>query len=310
MEQFLESSLKPLLAQADFHVDACDEHSSEERLRSLGSVFIGDNLSLSKVQLSFASRFLIRNPPDSFVFAIADSGQSSGVVADRDIRLFPGRLSFALLPGEVLKLQPISDHISGLLFKVSAQSLLQESHEHGADDPCLSSLIDTLPGHEALLIACAKQLLDACSDESSVSSRMIRPLEDSIFSLLASLVGSQPKPARQSIRDVSTHSNYVQLALSHMENHLSDQINLSDLCNVCCVSARTLQISFQSVMNRTPLSVLQEMRLTRLRDMLLNGSEVSRACKCVGLTPSGRLSASYKKLFGELPRQTRLRKAI
>lgn len=310
MEKFLDSSLKPFLAEADIHVDASDDHSSQESLHALGPVFIGDNVSLSKVQLSFTSRFLIRNPPDSFVFAIADSGQSAGVVVDRDIRLFPGRLSFALLPGEVLKLQQISDHISGFLFKVSAQSLLHESHEHGADDPCLSSLVDTLPGHETLLIACAKQLLDACSDESSVSSRMIRPLEDSIFSLLASLVGSQPQPARQGIRDVSTHSNYVQLALSHMENHLSDQINLSDLCNVCCVSARTLQISFQSVMNRTPLSVLQEMRLTRLRDMLLNGSEVSRACKCVGLTPSGRLSASYKKLFGELPRQTRLRKVI
>jgi len=42
---------------------------------------------------------------------------------------------------------------------------------------------------------------------------------------------------------------------------------------------------------------------------LLQGLEVGRACESVGLLHSGRISANYKRMFGELPRQTRSHRA-
>jgi AraC-like DNA-binding protein len=234
------------------------------------------------------------------VVAIPDVGQCTGSAAKRDLRFVPGRLSFILLPGEVLKLTPKSNYVSGFLFKLSAQDIVSESITHGVSEPSLMSLADTLPGHESLLLACAKQMI-----VPDASALVVEPLEASVFSLLASLLAAEQKSVPSSLINASTHSRYVQIALSYMEERLAEPITLRDLCNTCCVSARTLQISFQSVMNRPPLQVLHELRLTRLRELLLCGAKVATACKSVGLSPSGRLSASYQSMFGELPRQTR-----
>ena len=52
--------------------------------------------------------------------------------------------------------------------------------------------------------------------------------------------------------------------------------------------------------------MLHEMRLRQLHELLVRRRiKVHEACSQVGLKPNGRLSASYKNIFGELPRQTR-----
>ena len=267
---------------------------------SESAAYFGGKVSLLQVRLSSISRLLVRNPSDSLVVAIPDFGQCTGSADKRNLRFVPGRLSFILLPGEVLKITPKSNSISGFLFKLSAQDIVSESITHGVGEPSLMSLADTLPGHESLLLACAKQMIIP-----EASALVVEPLEASVFSLLASLLAAEQKSVPSSLINASTHSRYVQIALSYMEERLAEPITLRDLCNTCCVSARTLQISFQSVMNRPPLQVLHELRLTRLRELLLCGAKVATACKSVGLSPSGRLSASYQSMFGELPRQTR-----
>ena len=291
--------LESFLGSAERHVDvsiAADAGPPS----SESAAYFGAKVSLLQVRLSSISRLLVRNPPDSLVVAIPDVGQCTGSAAKRDLRFVPGRLSFILLPGEVLKLTPKSNYVSGFLFKLSAQDIVSESITHGVSEPSLMSLADTLPGHESLLLACAKQMI-----VPDASALVVEPLEASVFSLLASLLAAEQKSVPSSLVNASTHSRYVQIALSYMEERLAEPITLRDLCNTCCVSARTLQISFQSVMNRPPLQVLHELRLTRLRELLLCGAKVATACKSVGLSPSGRLSASYQSMFGELPRQTR-----
>jgi AraC-like DNA-binding protein len=291
--------LESFLGSAERHVDvsiAADAGPPS----SESAAYFGAKVSLLQVRLSSISRLLVRNPPDSLVVAIPDVGQCTGSAAKRDLRFVPGRLSFILLPGEVLKLTPKSNYVSGFLFKLSAQDIVSESITHGVSEPSLMSLADTLPGHESLLLACAKQMIIP-----EASALVVEPLEASVFSLLASLLAAEQKSVPSSLINASTHSRYVQIALSYMEERLAEPITLRDLCNTCCVSARTLQISFQSVMNRPPLQVLHELRLTRLRELLLCGAKVATACKSVGLSPSGRLSASYQSMFGELPRQTR-----
>ena len=291
--------LESFLGSAERHVDvsiAADAGPPS----SESAAYFGAKVSLLQVRLSSISRLLVRNPSDSLVVAIPDVGQCTGSAAKRDLRFVPGRLSFILLPGEVLKLTPKSNYVSGFLFKLSAQDIVSESITHGVSEPSLMSLADTLPGHESLLLACAKQMI-----VPDASALVVEPLEASVFSLLASLLAAEQKSVPSSLINASTHSRYVQIALSYMEERLAEPITLRDLCNTCCVSARTLQISFQSVMNRPPLQVLHELRLTRLRELLLCGAKVATACKSVGLSPSGRLSASYQSMFGELPRQTR-----
>jgi AraC-like DNA-binding protein len=303
----IDAAIEELIGNAEFHIDPSGiEVSSQNGI--LGTGFFGERVALAKADLTGISRFLFRSPDDTLVIAIAESGKSSGVAARNTIKIIPGRFSFLLLPHEVLKLTPQSPKVSGYVFKFSAKAILEESLLHSTENPSLSTLIDTLPGHETLLTACANQLIGFASYDQKNSELLTQPLEASIFSLIASLVATTPKQnLAQGLPDASTHSRYVQIALSYIEDNIAESITLSDLCQACCVSARTLQISFQSVMNRSPLQVLQELRLTQLRDLLLRGEDVSPACRQVGLQSSGRLSASYKKLFNELPRQTRQR---
>ena len=291
------------------HINLRIEASSADiSARLIGSEFKGRKLSIIKIGAKGASRILALNPDTSFSFAIADGGVFKGVAGDRDVFATPNRFSFMALPGEPVKIHPGADLISGYIFQISADYLLSEAVEHGTQLPSLVTLQETIPGHEQLILACANQLIkfSALADELS-SLRIMQPLEESIVSLLATLVGVDPSalnPGKQN----NSKPSYVQIALSYMENNLNQPINLSDLCIACNVSCRTLQVSFQTVMSSTPLQVLQELRFTRLRDLLLQGMDVGRACETVGLQHSGRISAKYKQMYGELPSHTRSRR--
>ena len=236
---------------------------------------------------------------------ITDGGFFKGMAGNRDVFATPNKLSFIALPGEAINLLPASDSVSGYFFQISADYLLSEALLHGTQLPSLLTLHETIPGHEELILACANQLMkfSELADELS-SLRIMEPLEQSIISLLATLVGVDPaalNPGKQN----NIQPSYVQIALSYMEANLTNQLSLSDLCKACNVSSRTLQVSFQSVMESTPLQVLQELRFNRLKGLLSQGMDVKSACESVGLQHSGRISAKYKQMYGELPSHTR-----
>ena len=65
-----------------------------------------------------------------------------------------------------------------------------------------------------------------------------------------------------------------------------------------------MQAAFKECMGKTPLQVLQELRLQEIRRQLLTGLSVSEACQRVGLRLSGHIAKAYQKQYGELPRQT------
>ena len=270
-----------------------------------GSEYLGRELSIGKIGAKGTKNILARNPESLFSFVITDGGFFKGMAGNRDVFATPNKLSFIALPGEAINLLPASDSVSGYFFQISADYLLSEALLHGTQLPSLLTLHETIPGHEELILACANQLMkfSELADELS-SLRIMEPLEQSIISLLATLVGVDPaalNPGKQN----NIQPSYVQIALSYMEANLTNQLSLSDLCKACNVSSRTLQVSFQSVMESTPLQVLQELRFNRLKGLLSQGMDVKSACESVGLQHSGRISAKYKQMYGELPSHTR-----
>lgn len=281
---------------------SCDTDSCVD-----GVSFIGDSVSLARIELQAIEKLYFRNSDSSFSFCIAELGQFGGLVGDRSIFMTPHRLAFVMLPDETLKLIPRAEVVRFLQVSVDVNLLYRECSLHGNSFPNLLSLNESIPGHEQLIIACAAQLFKFAGSLDISVDRISKPLEASILSLLGTLLSFVPSGQQTNVVDTPSHSSYVDAALTYMEDHISESICLSDLCHVCCVSSRTLQVSFQAVMNRTPIQVLHEMRLARLRDLLLQGFDVGRACQLVGLLHSGRISANYKRLFGELPRQTRNR---
>jgi len=266
----------------------------------------GEMVKVLELSYQGLSQLLFRNHSETLTIAIGTFGHFKGSAGGRPFGCVPNRLSCLLLPEEVLKLVAGSTRIAGLVVQVPEPLLIQECIRQDNQDPDLLTLGDTLPGQEALLLACSQQLLRlAQKPESEARAHMAVPLEASMLYILASLVGN----GQQKLNDATQNPQavHVERAMAYMEHHMGEDISLNNLCKACHISARTLQVAFQTVRGRTPLQALQEIRLTGLKQLLIGNSEIKEACAQVGLPPSGRMAANYKRLFGELPSQTRLR---
>ena len=300
----VNESLVSWLSRIQIHIDP---HELRDEPRLVGSEFEGEYLTIVRIEAEGLNRVLARNPDVWFTFGIFEDVCFPISSGKREIVARPQKLCFIALPGELINLRPDNSLVSGYLFHLSVEHLISQAVAHGTQYPSLLTLQDTIPGHEELILACSNQLIKFSALENELSSlRIMQPLEQSIISLLATLVGVDPHVLVPNAGDQSRPS-YVQIALTYMEDHISRAITLSDICVACNVSARTLQVAFQSVMRQSPLQVLQELRFKKLRGFLFQGMDVGRACECSGLHLCGRVSGKYKQMFGELPRDTRLR---
>jgi AraC-like DNA-binding protein len=97
-------------------------------------------------------------------------------------------------------------------------------------------------------------------------------------------------------------------SLRCMERGLDADISLADLSHETGVSPRALQMAFRRHLNKRPLQSLRELRLARLRHLLLQGGRrlgMAEALRRCGLTGNGTTARHYKERFGEKPSQTR-----
>jgi AraC-like DNA-binding protein len=275
-----------------------------------GRCHTGSSLAIAQICGQDLVRAKVSCHPGHILIGFGLYGQFSGSAGKRPFVCVPNRFAFLLFPGEVLELSMESAKVSGMIIQISETRLNEEVALHASHQTDLRSLGDSIPGHEALMIACGHQLIQLREHESSSSrDRLMHPLEDSIIALLGNLAAvglsrtaeDMPSPPQQL---------HVENAMAFVENNLGESLTLSDLCRACNVSARTLQTSFQVVLHRSPVQAVQELRLTRLRKLLLGGHDLANACKLVGLVPSGRMSSCYRRMFSELPSQTRLRTAV
>ncbi len=100
---------------------------------------------------------------------------------------------------------------------------------------------------------------------------------------------------------------YVKLAEAYMASHADEAIDLPALCKAAGVSRRTLYDGFQKYRGVSPMLYLKNIRLERVRQMLLradHGTSVTDAALAWGFSQLGRFSGEYKKRFGESPSDT------
>jgi AraC-like DNA-binding protein len=274
-----------------------------------GRCHFGSSLVIAQVCGQGLARAKFSCRPGHILIGFGLYGRLSGAACKRPFTCVPNRFAFLLFPGEILELSMESAKVSGMVIQISELRLNEEVALHTSHQSDLRSLSDSIPGHEELLIACGHQLIQLKDQESSIArDRLVRPLEDSIIALLGNLAAVGLILPEENLPNL-TQQLHVKKAMAFLENHLGESLTLSDLCRACNVSARTLQTSFQVVLHRTPVQAVQELRLTRLRELLLRGEDLADACNEVGLVLSGRMSACYRRMFSELPSQTRLRVA-
>jgi AraC family ethanolamine operon transcriptional activator len=130
--------------------------------------------------------------------------------------------------------------------------------------------------------------------------------------LLATLGAANDFEPDRSGRTRQAQSLIVKITEDYALSHLDDHLYVSDLCRVAAVSERTLEYAFKEVMGLTPMTYLIRLRLHRVRQALLAGTQGSTTVSAEalewGFWHFGEFSRAYKECFGELPSDTLRRK--
>lgn len=104
------------------------------------------------------------------------------------------------------------------------------------------------------------------------------------------------------------HADIVRRVHDYVIEHPEAPVDILSLCTQLRVSRRTMQNSFQSVVQTGPLNYTRALRLAQVRRLLLDTRQsdlpISEAAARWGFIHLGHFANAYKDQFGELPSTT------
>ena len=159
------------------------------------------------------------------------------------------------------------------------------------------------------------RLLDATLQTATEAPHLLqhaqsqKSLREAIFDQLIGLREDTQQAA------VSLNANGRSALVSAVRDYALAQSNdvpsVADLCRVFGVSRRSLQYAFEEMLGVSPVTYLRAQRLSAVRRTIIKTAEtntsVMEIAECWGFWHPSYFTASYKKLFGELPSATRQR---
>lgn len=127
--------------------------------------------------------------------------------------------------------------------------------------------------------------------------------------LLAILLSSQPHSASDCLAASSppVAPRCVRLVEDYLVAHCHEPLTPEGLAQLAGVSVRSLFLGFQRYRGVSPMRMLRELRLQRVRDELLRappGRRIGDIAMRWGFYHLGRFGQEYRQAYGELPRQT------
>jgi AraC family ethanolamine operon transcriptional activator len=126
--------------------------------------------------------------------------------------------------------------------------------------------------------------------------------------LLAAIVGVVADDGAPSKVPCAGRRHIVDAAQALMRSRIAEPITVADLCVELGVSRRTLQYSFQEVLEINPVRFLRAMRLNGVRRDLRTASGHADSVQDIaarwGFWHLGHFVTDYKRMFGELPSET------
>lgn len=114
-----------------------------------------------------------------------------------------------------------------------------------------------------------------------------------------------------SARSHQVEPRHVRRAAEYLDTHLERTVTMAELGRVTGVTARALQKGFKKYRGCSPLGFVRARRLERARVLLFTGesaASVTEVARLAGIEHLGRFSVSYRRQFGETPKQTLARR--
>ena len=256
------------------------------------------------------------NACDEFLACVVFGPQVRGTVNGLPVR--PG-LMLAAEPGAQARFvtEPEWQSITVLL---RPQHLLAHlTARHSAQGFRLPRGLETLrvDGDKAgELFAWGKRLVDSAARQPALFNAQpevrIAVQTELLETLIAALRGCLDVDVSRGERTRQAYSRMAKTVEDYALAHIGDHLLVTDLCKVAAASERTLENAFKEVLGITPVAYLIRLRLHRVRQALLAGSQgattVSAEALKWGFWHFGEFSRAYRECFYELPSDT-LRRA-
>ena len=136
---------------------------------------------------------------------------------------------------------------------------------------------------------------------------MQKALEQALLSSVLKAVGGREAASRFTESPTHRHK-LVARAQDYMREHVEEPLTVEDLCRALQVSRRTLQYSFQEILQLNPVSYLRAMRLNGVRRALKSSAAQRQSVQDVaarwGFWHLSHFANDYRRMFGELPSET------
>lgn len=192
------------------------------------------------------------------------------------------------------------------LIDLKLQALLQQSiNDHVA--------FELLSGHnEAGKSAWMQTLNFLCAFYDKPAQEILQNehlLQSHIDVVTTTLISSQQHNYSERLNDdrYVGAPRHVRRACEYIDDHIKDVLSMSDLCQVCNVTERTLQNGFKKYLGQTPSAFIQSRRLHHIHQALQSsdGKEnVSRIMWEYGANNPGRWAKLYTQRYGCFPSDT------
>lgn len=225
----------------------------------------------------------------------ADSMLTLGAEDELDFRT-PRRLELlaATVDVEVLEMHALQVDHRDLLAELQGRALAPTTPQKIA---ALRELLTTMMAS----LQATPQLLRHAQMRKAMEQALLASLVDSLCPTEAQRTAAPPSSR--------TRQLVVARARDYMQAHIDEPISVAELCIQLRVSRRTLQYSFQDVLDLNPVKFLRTMRLNAVRRTLKEvpaGSRntVADVASRWGFWHLSHFAAEYKALFGELPSET------
>lgn len=102
------------------------------------------------------------------------------------------------------------------------------------------------------------------------------------------------------------NTKVVREAVQYLHNHYQEQISLSDMAKISCLSTEYFCRIFKEEMGQNFSSYLMILRLKKARELLLGTDlKIHKVASMVGYETAGYFSKIYKKYYGITPEQER-----
>lgn len=222
------------------------------------------------------------------------AGQTFGLVAHHEFELATrGAFDIVAVGVQREHLDAYGERVDGVPFLGALASNEVLDGARPGDDRLRNLLLATLAAVRA-----APQLLE----QAAARQAMADALCDGLMARFGALVPA----AVAADTTATTRQRVVREARRYMHAHADAPITVPDLCAALHVSRRTLQYSFQDVLQMSPVAYLRALRLNGVRRALKRGGDEPVADRAArwGFWHLSRFAADYKHLFGELPSQT------